>query len=377
LVTITLTNQNTHAAIATVLIDITSKMCMLDNKQEIHLSRLRNAADFSHPLLEEPVNLAPNPTFHYEYSNVDALLHTAIYVYAILLRVDNPSLCKFTIKPSPQFPKAPSPETFYFSMDKKKKAAEQISLKQLESLVSQMTGLAFHFSEDVFINDTFTIDDLPTSIDGDALYYTDTHLISLLTSSASFRDYELRYITPDIGCGVFAKSRIKKGEIIGFYTGLKTAHKPLTLKYAFQNNSDLLHMYLDAIQHGNMTRFINHAPNHTSSPQQLSTANIEAVSYFLNGIEFILYSAKRKINDGEQLLVSYGKNFFQDIPIRYFRKNGELTKPNKNPWTNAGKKLNHIRIMANIGINQAQTYLLVRALIIGGTICLLLKLLVS
>ena len=194
-----------------------------------------NESDFSHPLLKEPFTPSPDHLFHYEYDDVDGLLYSAIFIYATLLRADNPRSCLFKINPSLVFQQLSFGDELYVSIHRHKIAQESINISQFESLVGHLFNVKFKFSECLIIEDMFTVQDLPPTINGDALYQTKSHIVELLKVPKEFSRYELRYINSMMGFGVFSREEIKNGDIIGMYSGVKTANRPVTLKYAFKN----------------------------------------------------------------------------------------------------------------------------------------------
>ena len=381
MVNIALTNHNSLSSDRTVIINIATGMCTFADNREIKLKHLINGQDFCHPLLVEPFTPAPEHVFHYEYDDIDGLFYSAIYVYSVLLHTDDPLACKFKINPSLLFQPSNITDKVYFSFKSHQLAQESIHIWQLEKLVTELGGYPFEFSDDFVIDDEFTIEDLPHTIDGDALYHSDLNLVELLKQPRDLSYYELRYINPTVGFGVFSRDVIKQGDFVSFYSGVKTIHKHITVEYAYLKKLDTLGMQLDAREHGNITRFINHAPNSDTNEVSLHNAllleaNIKPLSYYLNGIQIVAYSASKDILKGEQLLADYGKLFFQNVPVSRFKSNGQLIEPNKKMHFNSSrKKLNQIKIMANVGIRDAQRYMNLRMLGVIGVILLFMGIL--
>lgn len=366
MVNITLSNQNPHSQHQKVSININTGLCYFNDNQEIPLKHLINTLDFTHPLLTEKFTQTSDHVFHYEYDNIDELRYSGIYVYSRLIRADKPLACTFKINPSPLFQHSKFAQDIYFSINRHQLAKESIHIKQLEDLTHHLLGTKFVFSEDLIIDDQFTIADLPPFVDGDSLYITNDKLVTLLKTPSTFSRYELRYISPEIGFGVFSKKTIKKEDIISIYSGVKTIRKPDSLSFSFIAKQDCFMMYLDASQYGNITRFINHAPTHNSEHSlSLIEANVKANTYSLNGIEVIVYSACKEILPGEQLLVDYGQAFFEGMDLFRFKTNGRPINTNKKfIWSNIQEKINHMKIMARHGVKKAQIYLLARVFII-------------
>ena len=378
---ITLTNHNPHSNNRAVTVNITTGRCAFADGREVELKQFITGSDFAHPLLREPFTEASDNVYHYEYDDIDGLLYSAIYVCTILLHADKPRSCQFKINPSPAFQSIRFAQRIDLSIYGHKAAAESIQIGQLEAMLSQIMGYQVTFSEDYSIETTFTIDDLPVSVNGDALYHVDIKLVELLKTPNDFNHYELRYINPRIGFGVFSKKEIKKGDIISFYTGIKTHQLISSKNYAFSSNRDCLNLDLDARQHGNIARFINHAPSLekskvTSSTESLLAANIEAVHHYLNGLFLIAYTATETIVPGEQLLVDYGELYFQQFPLFRFKFNGQcIDAKQKILRSHSSQKINHLRIMANHGVKRAQVYLALRMAGILAVVSLLIGML--
>lgn len=366
MVHIILANQNPLSQYREVNINLATGRCTFAEHQEIELQRLTQEWNFSHPLLIEPYSQTSKNIFHYEYDDIEGLLYSGIYVYQSLLQAKEPLSCQFKINPSPQFKNSSFAKQIYFSINWQRKATEVITIKKMEELVSDLSGFPFHFSEQLIIDDEFTFEDLPQQINGESLYRSNIDMVKLLKKPSNLKKYELRYINPELGFGVFSREAIKKGEPINIYTGVKRTPKFSHFKYAFVNQRDCLNMYLDARQLGNITRFINHAPrldthSHIDASGDLLYANISATRQYLNGIEVVLYSAAKDIDEGEQILVDYGKEYFEHLPMVRFKKNGKLFKLNKKYLVGySQKKIGHLRHMANHGVKSAQSYLLLR-----------------
>ena len=352
-----------------VTININTGVCTFADKRKIPLKTLIEGNDFSHPLLAKKSIPAATHFFHYEYDDIDGLFYSSIYVYSTLLNVDKPEACQFKINPSKKFKQLRFEEQMYFSIHEKKTAKETITIDQLNALVSHLSGFTFKFSEDFMIEDTFTINELPSKIDGDALYTIDESILELLKNPRNFDRYELRYVNPEMGFGVFSRTTLQEGDIIAVYTGVKTTCKPHKLDYTFKIQGDCLNMYQDSRQQGNITRFINHAPP-ANKPKIMSQKpafleeNIISTSHFILGIEVVVYSVCKEILPGEQLLVDYGANYFYDRSIKRFKPNGRMLSSKIYTLKKSRQKLIDLRIMANHGVEKAQVYLSLRTFFI-------------
>ena len=381
LVNIVLANQNELSQCREVNINIATGICTLADNQVIELKRLMSEFDFSHPLIPEPYVQISGHLFHYEYDDIDGLLGSARYVYSMLLRVDNPLNCQFKINPSRVFRHSKASENVYFSIKGDKLAEEPIRVRQLEDIVSHLSGYTFKFSEDILIDDLFTIADLPSSIDGSLLDKTDVNILDLLKMPNDLSRYEIRYINPDIGLGVFSRDVIKKGDVIGVYSGVKNTRTSADLSYLFHLEFDCLKMYIDARQYGNITRFINHAPEADinkigSNRSSFLEANIGTSRFYLNGIEVVVYTTIKDILKGEQLLVDYGQAYFENMTVSRFKSSGKvICMTKKIIRSTSQKKIRQIRIMARHGVEKAQTYLLLRIVSIVVVISILIGIL--
>lgn len=371
---IILANQNPNFSNQTITINILSGQCFFsDSKKTVALKELLTKSDFIHPLLNEPFTPVKDYFFHYEYSTLSELFYAAIYVYTVLIHVDNPSACLFKINPSDDFSFGQKNDSISFSIHPNKKAIETITIDQLNKLSGQIIKTKFHYSEMILIDDEFTIKELPMSVNGDLLFRRDEEIVNLLKQPADLSRFELRYINPVIGFGLYSKTIIRRGEIISLYTGIKATGLPTDLQYTFIPKYDSLNLHMNAKFLGNITRFINHAPSEKKdeslNSKQLLNANCITHSRSINGIEFILVIAKNDILPGEQFLYDYGADFFASSNLFRFKKNGRLSQK----FVRKIRKLSqhktiHFQIMANCGVKAAQKYLLMRLFVILITV---------
>lgn len=302
-----------------------------------------------------------------------------IFVYSILLSVDNPESCQFIIKPSPNFQWSKPKGKLFFSINHLKPAHESITFKQFEQLVSQLARnkvkrdlnigieFVFEFIENIIINSQINIQDLPESVNGDLLFSSNQKLIELLKKTNNYDRFEVRYISPAIGLGVYSRTMIKKEESICIYSGVKNKISIDSIKYLIYYNNDALNYGTDAIKYGNLGRFINHAasPNENAlhlSPTNNLDANIKSECICLNGIEFVLLSANRDIQPGEQLLLNYGDNYFKYYNELQFNAKGKISGNKQLIKKSNRKKMDEIRILAHHGVKSAQQYLLKKTL---------------
>lgn len=376
MVCITLTNQDPQSLDQKVRINLSTGLCTLANKKKITLKQFLDEGSFRHPLLTEPHPPNTENFFHYEYDDLEGMYRSGIYVYATLLHLEKPHLCQFRINPSPAFQRKPVAQNIYFSMHGRKTAKKSIRINQFEAIIQQLKNKAFAFSEDTIIDTLLTIKDLPQSVNGDLLFKTHENISKetcklLWEPLQDLNDFELRFISPTIGFGVFSRVAIEKDKILFLYTGVKTYPKESS-QYLFIAKKDCLNLYLDAYFQGNIARFVNHAPDpKKNTPHEtnmpLLEANLRSNTITLHGIETIAYTSNRAIEKGEQLLVDYGRWYFIDKTMHRFKTNGDVVDSNNKPvHDTAQARLAVKRVLANQGIKEAQLYLSFRILLIVG-----------
>ena len=123
---------------------------------------------------------------------------------------------------------------------------------------------------------------------------------------------DARYITrrskPGLGNGLFATAPIQKGEFILEYTGKRIPTKEadeLTTRYLFEIDDQWT---IDGSTRSNTARYVNHScrPN--------CEARIEKGK--------ILYYATRNIKEGEEIVIDYGDEYFDEFIRPYGCKCG-------------------------------------------------------
>ncbi len=117
---------------------------------------------------------------------------------------------------------------------------------------------------------------------------------------------ELRYISPSIGSGIFAKEYIAAEKLVGEYTGLIKKRTWLTSRrrdyvgeYTIPGNP--VRYIIDAEKYGSLMRFINHSEE----------ANVYAITVISKGILRIYIITKIGICPGDQLLMDYGPDYWR------------------------------------------------------------------
>ena len=359
MVNISLTNHHSDTAFKYATVDILTGLVTLSDGRELKDIQALAHEPFTHPLLLEPYTPQSNHHFHYTYDDLNGLLYSAIFVYSVLINTDSPLACQFTIQPSAQFKPTRLTGNLHFSLNYRKTSNSTITLEELKRLISKNLGLPFFFSDALVIHaDKLTLEKLPTTVNGDRLYEATPTAMQALTASVDLTCYELRYINPTIGFGIFARTLVKKNTIISIYSGMNVLEPPNTFAYSYTTKLEILNMRTDAEQQGNLTRFINHAPT-TAENKNHAVANMETNPYCLHGIGFVVFVTKRNILPGEQLLIDYTPSYFGEIKPFYFKKNGRFMYP-KRKIKLEKNKLEHIRSMASEGFQAARRYLWMR-----------------
>jgi SET domain-containing protein len=125
----------------------------------------------------------------------------------------------------------------------------------------------------------------------------------------------LKWISPEVGHGIFAAHNTKKDDFVGVYTGTLRPVKPSTptdvddLDYAWYYTIDGVDgkkLIVDGKYKGNELRFINHAKK----------PNTRLVSVLANGKFYICYIATKDIPKGSQLTVDYGDGYWTSRSIK-------------------------------------------------------------
>jgi len=138
----------------------------------------------------------------------------------------------------------------------------------------------------------------------------------------------------NLGLGLFARHLIKEGSYIGEYTGeliTQTENAKRSLKYHAQGLTKYIFstsntMSIDAGPMGNHTRFINHSCND----------NCEAEHFKLDdglgiGLPKVMIKATRDIQEGEQVFLNYGDQYFKHLKCMCGYENCLETRRNADP----------------------------------------------
>ena len=109
--------------------------------------------------------------------------------------------------------------------------------------------------------------------------------------------------------GLFAAARIKKGTIVGHYSGklLRECVVNCDSDYVFSfSDKAYAKWVIDGEKVGNHMRFVNHSKR----------VNLEAVELYYGKLPRIVFVASRDIKEGEELLYSYGEEYWKTKGIK-------------------------------------------------------------
>eukprot|EP01039_Chlorochromonas_danica_P005233 gene5231-5766_t len=133
-------------------------------------------------------------------------------------------------------------------------------------------------------------------------------LQSLILRGYVHPDLSIRYIGEvdgyDVGHGLFAEADIPCHAFIGEYVGVVETNSSFDANqqaYCCQYASCSGNMHVNALEYGNLIRFINHS-------QQ---PNVELRVVQCHGLPHILCFAKQRIEMGSQLFLHYGESYWR------------------------------------------------------------------
>lgn len=139
-----------------------------------------------------------------------------------------------------------------------------------------------------------------------------TQLYGQDVESKKLAPMSVRWLGKDVGYGVFAEADISKDQFIGIYTGVvQERDKVMSKDYAWAYPAYTVQgqrISLDAKYEGNEMRFVNHSYKPNS-----------VVRYVLglDGLWHVCYVALRPIKKGQQILISYGKKYWESRKYDY------------------------------------------------------------
>lgn len=121
-------------------------------------------------------------------------------------------------------------------------------------------------------------------------------------------DMYVKYISDEMGYGVFANSDIKQGDLVGEYAGIiddKSNTTDTTWAWSYPSKEykkelELPSIVIDGKMAGNVLRFVNHSDDPNTVVKRI----------FLQGYFRTLYMATKDIKANEQVTVNYGADYW-------------------------------------------------------------------
>ncbi len=364
---IILHNLNPHSLHQKAIVDLASGYSTIHDNQHVKNNVLATQAEFTHPLFTEKKLSKTGDYYCYSYENMTDFFKIPKLIYATLLQTDSPASCQFKITPSDTYIQLKSDYSIFFSVHHKKQAKESIQIQQLNDFISNISKFKFQYQDSVILDQILTIKDLAETIDADLLYQSDNEIALFCMQMDCLDYYELRYINQCIGLGVFSRKRINKGALISQYCGELIPGKITDKSYVYKAHPDGLNLGLDAREHGNISRFINHAPRHSFKNNRTLfsktiEANINTKHCNVYGNNIVMLIARRDIEKGEQLLSDYGSLFFnQSQDLLLIKRNGHvINRAGKIIQDTPAQRVQTLALMKHPSLKQAQWNLLIK-----------------
>lgn len=154
---------------------------------------------------------------------------------------------------------------------------------------------------------------------------------------------EVRYMGKQYGWGLFSRDYIKKGSVIGVFTGVisfQGKNKQITAEHVFISDApDDKFLIIDGTTCGNITRFLQHLPNANSienywfddvvDKTNIAIENVEiaVVELFGASIQTNLFIASRSINPNQIIGCAYDPAFWENSVPAIFKKDGSIIDP--------------------------------------------------
>ena len=113
-------------------------------------------------------------------------------------------------------------------------------------------------------------------------------------------DLSIRYVSDEVGYGLFAEETIAIGTIIGEYTGTVTTESNGSYIFGY-GLFNLTERYVLDGSSGNYTRFVNHS----------NRPNLLVHDAFQAGLHHTLFETAKTVTAGTQLLINYGPRYWE------------------------------------------------------------------
>nr|NGX50825.1 hypothetical protein [Chlamydiota bacterium] len=122
------------------------------------------------------------------------------------------------------------------------------------------------------------------------------------------RRVTIRFINPVVGYGVFAKEAIPPYSTLNHYTGLLMVDDDIKEEHdSTFSFTDYKTFSIDALKYGNWCRFMNHC-----AEREANNNAIPWEYYHEDGPKIVFTSGSRGIKKGEQILYSYGDDYWKE-----------------------------------------------------------------
>ena len=160
-----------------------------------------------------------------------------------------------------------------------------------------ISRLQFLHETDLRHYNSWAIDEIRT-MEGDIFI---SRYIAELTEAKVAKDISLRYVSDEIGHGVFAEADLSPGTYIGEYVGIvhsMSTPNAYSLTYPSADGG----FQIDASEYGNIIRFLNHSAD----------PNCEFLHIWLENIAHVVCISSRLVSSGEQLTVDYGPSYWKE-----------------------------------------------------------------
>lgn len=281
-----------------------------------------------HPILDIPTFNLPNTRIICRYQTHHELFTCLNKIYPTFLHSSKPDNLTILFKHSGI--SNLTEEFIFISPHRDKSAVKAINLNQFSELITNLTKEKFVFSNQISIDSIISLGKLPETVNANQICQCSIDLRDIPTLSETLTSFELRYIQYQIGFGVYARDHIPKDSLLFLYNG-KKQNEIHSKEYRF-NERDAYNLLINARQHGNLARFINHAKR-SYKDKSFKCANVRSIYENFYGLGLIAIYAKRDIFPGEQLLIDYGKVTRQWQKKFYFSMQNQIYNSDKQKVT--------------------------------------------
>lgn len=365
-----LRNHNPDAALQQLQFDLKTGHFLTPSKEKIRKQDLASGLAFTHPILDETplVPIAKNQ-YVYHYHNEETFCLALRYAYATFLSAKNPALCAIKMQPSEQYFHDAHQFKVYFSPHPQKAATQQLTVRQLNAMLTELYGQPFQYCNHNVLEKTLYWRDFSMEMDADKLYLTNHLDLQKTDHQACLDRYELRFMNTQIGFGLFARYAIQTGEVVAQYCGEYVSKRTKYKNYCYiPNKTCSYNLLLDAHHIGNIARFVNHGPEPDSQthPGKYLTANVDVKNHRMYGTSRIVLIASRDIQPGEQILSSYGRQYFRvpDSSLQMKKNGAVFTSKQKRVQDSAIQLKQYLFVFAQYGIKRAQWMIIRKPLLV-------------